>query len=136
MITASPWLLTLAKQGEPHRRVAETILRMSAVIPNRTGHLPDIGSEYARRKITGSARYGHVADMMVPCTKCGTQARLSYWCTLASLDRAQLEFLRSDARLKALPEEVAYCYRCPGEAYRKALDAIESLPAPRRAPCE
>jgi len=135
MIVAGPWLQTLAKQGEPQRKVAETLLRMAAVIPNRTGHTPDIGSEYARRKITGSARYGHVADMSVPCSRCGTQARLSYWCTLSTLDRTQLDFLRADVRLKALPEEVAYCYTCPGEQYRADLDRIDSLPAKRMPRC-
>ncbi len=135
MIVGGPWIGTMAKLGKPQQTVAIQLLRLLSVVPNRTGHWPDVGSEYARRKIVSTARFGVLADISVPCSKCGTQAKLGYWYRMACMSREEVAKHKQDLLGKLPPEDNAYCYTCPGAAYRAALDSIDSLPGPRRLTC-
>lgn len=128
LIAGEAWLLTLAERGAQEQRVAGRLLRMQILLVARTEHSLILGTEYTRRAICGSARYGAVAGIVVACSLCGAQAKLSAWerCALAT------STVREEARREAVEgghgHRALYLARCPGADYRRDTEASDKLP--------
>jgi hypothetical protein len=132
MILGSQWLLELAKLGENQSKVARQLIRLQALSYNRLRHEPELDTEYVRRRVVSSARWGHLADVTIYCRICGCQASLSYWYRGLTLPDSERLALLADRRLKEAPEWTAYLRPCPGAEYAEDIARTESLPSTRR----
>lgn len=131
MMVGSDWLLAEVQRGERGADPARLILRTEILTAHRTGHILNLNGEYQRRKITHAMRYGAVAAVVVPCLRCGWQAKLTDWVrhAMRATDERQaaLDLLYSPRH----PEDTAYMRPCPGEGYARDMLLITSTPAAR-----
>ena len=131
LITADPWLLTLALRGLPQHKIAGALLRAQIITAARSEHLMDLGSEQVRRAVVHSAAWGAVANVPVRCSRCGCIAGLPSWVRFAQKSRHEQDEARAYARTVPRPWVHTYMQMCPGEQYARDLAEITSLPAER-----
>lgn len=128
VIGVSPWLVTLSRKGMPYAPVAQKVMRTQLLTPRRGGHSLELDTEYIRRRVCHAARWGHIADVMVTCTRCGVQAKLANWFDAALLDDHGRQAILEDKRVHLPVEILAYLRPCPGEVYRAAIAESPGLP--------
>lgn len=129
VIAVSPWLHDLSLRGAPYTHPAREIMRTQILIRRRRGHVLQLDTEYIRRCIAYSAKYGRVARVIVPCVQCGNQAWLSDWVKLKDLSDGQIRALLEDNRDEKHRLLVAFMRLCPGNEIAQLME--RSLLAPR-----
>lgn len=128
MIVGDTWLLTLSEQGRLEQGVAGRLLRMQILLTSRTGHCLLLGTEYNRRAICASARFGVLAGIVVECTLCGCKAKLSEWERSALATSAEREQARKASVQRGYGYRALYLARCPGPEYMRDAIASPNLP--------
>jgi hypothetical protein len=128
LIIADPWLETLAAMGDRQKAIAGRLIRMQTLAYNRIGHELRFSTEYLRRRITHSARYGALAECVVVCHHCGTQATLANWEAVALLSMEERRAAWRELRRNVDKERLAYMVPCPGAGYASDVAASDALP--------
>lgn len=128
LIAAEEWLLHLGQGSRAETQVAGRLLRMQILLASRTEHVLLLDTEYLRRAICQSARYGHVPSVQAACAVCGAQAPLTGWERSALATAAEREEARRVAVQGGYGDRGLYLSRCPGSDYRRDVAASPSLP--------
>jgi hypothetical protein len=128
MILSDPWLTTLAGVSPRHLLIAQRLTRMQILAYNRLGHELPLSTEFLRRRITHSAKYGCLPEVAVVCANCGTQAPLCNWEAAALLDLVERRAAWRELRTKVDKERLAYMLPCPGAGYASDVARSDTLP--------
>src|SRR5690348_5982416 len=96
-MTGDPWLLELGMQGERQRNVARQVLTASIQISKRWGHVLCFADKETRRTVQREAERGNVAQVRVPCARCGIEPRLNEWLAASTLSELGARRLAENA---------------------------------------
>ena len=129
VIATSPWLWDLARQGGAFLDPCRQIIRAQIVVHKRRGHVLNLDTEYIRRRITWSARFGRVADVTVDCAVCRWQAWLIDWVKSCDLTAEQIAAILADNRTADQVTRTAFLRRCYGNLLAAELAASEHAPS-------
>lgn len=130
-LIAEEWLLSLQQRDGTANKLATDLLRAQILTARRTGHVLVYGTEYIRRRIVHSARYGQLPDLVMPCSVCGTQAKLSEWVRASHYDDGARAAAIALLAERNKPWRIAFLRPCPGPEIAADLAASTHLPAER-----
>lgn len=129
VIAISPWLHDLYLRGDRYHVPCRQLMRTQILVPKRTGHILQLDTEYVRRRIAHSARFGAIAAVTVECVKCRWQAWLADWVRSVDLTPEQRAAILADNRDNRGLMMTAYLRMCIGSGL--AAELMNSEHAPR-----